>query len=573
MRFEARTALYCLEYLHKKYAPSAFDLSLKLKEGDDKLADEYKRLGNLHEEKVLEKVRANGLRVHQIDLSETYQSKSVQTAEALIRHDIDIILGANIDQETEDHLATLIDGYSKTDPDRISRPDLLIRVGENGHPLWAPVDVKSHGAIGKNTSHSLERQNLDLTTPDEATVVGRFKKEDALQLAHYSIHLQNLGFALPDGRAGIIGKDGEFFHWAQLDQVLLGAGKAAPSAIIVYYEKFKIAQDLSLKAIAKDKDHSIFVNSKSRITPGDYGCLRCEFNEVCLKAVQDFDDGNGHVTLLASVTPDFQDRYIREIDSIADLRIASNLPQQAESAKIRARVWQTEIPELLKTNGPLNIPEFDIEIDIDLENSQAALFESFEEELPGKDQVYLYGYGILDRTVSKDWKDARFHSIVNFEDTVKAEIYVLGEMWKVLQAEVANADAAGQSIGIFHYSKHEQSWFKKFARRHATVPGVPTLNEVEDFMARYFVDLYDFSRQVALPVTGYGIKSLAKLARFEWRVDDPSGAGSLLKYREAINQSLSDEERKANQDWLISYNIDDVKATFSVREYLRSLTF
>ena len=571
MRFEARTALYCPEYLHKHYAESAFDLSKRLKEGDDVLADEYKRLGNLHEEKVLEKVRANGLRVHQIDLSETYSSRSVQTAEALVRHDIDIILGANIDQDTEDHLATLIDGYSKTDPDRISRPDLLIRVGENGHPMWAPVDMKSHGASAKNTTHTLERTNLDLTPAEEPSIVGRFEREDALQLAHYSIHLQNLGLAFTDARAGIIGKDGEFIHWANLDQVLLGRGKAAPSAILVYYEEFKRATDLAIKAIAKDKDHSIHIDSIAKVTPGDYGCMRCEFKNVCLDEIESYDNGNGHVTLLARVTPAFQKQYFENIDSIADLRIASGLSDKADPAIVRARVWQTEIPELINESEPLDIPEFDIEIDIDLENSQAALFESFEASLPGKDQVYLYGYGILDRTVSKDWNDADFKSIVNFDDTVEAEIEVLSTMWKVLNDEVAKAKAAGKTIGIFHYSPHERSWFKKFAKRHAAVAGVPSLPEVEAFMDEYFVDLIEYSKLVALKVTGYGIKKMAPLANFKWQVDDPGGALSLLKYREAINEKLTKEERDAHREWLRSYNIDDVKATFAVREYLRKL--
>ena len=571
MRFEARTALYCPEYIHKFYAPSAFDLTLRLKEGEDRLADEYKRLGLAHEEKVLAKIRANGLRVHQIDLSETYKSKSLQTAEALMNHDIDIILGANIDEETEEALKPYLGDLHRTDPDRVSRPDLLVRVGSNPHPMWAPVDVKSHGAAADNKSHTLERTNLDLTPADEPTIVGRFEKEDALQLAHYSVHLQNIGLAFTDARAGIIGKDGEFIHWANLDQVRLGRGKNAPSAILVYYESFKAAQDLALQSIAKNKDHAKVVDSIAKVTPGDYGCLRCEFKKVCMKEIEAFDGGNGHVTLLAGVTPNFQDSHIPDIDSIADLRIATNLPPQAEAAKIRARVWQTEVPELLDPSEPLDIPEFDIEVDIDLENSQAALFESFEEALPGKDQVYLYGYGILDRTISKDWRDAQFYSIINFDDTVEAEIEVLSTMWNALKSEVTKAESAGKSIGIFHYSKHEQSWFRKFARRHAAVPGTPSLQEVEDFMARYFVDLMEYSKLVALPATGYGIKKLAPLAGFKWQVDDPGGAESLLKYREAIDETLTEAERDANREWLRSYNIDDVKATFAVREYLRTL--
>lgn len=571
MRFEARTALYCPEYLHKFYAPSAFDLSLRLKEGDDRLADEYKRLGLAHEEKVLAKVRESGLRVHQIDLSETYKSKSLQTAEALMNHEIDIILGASIDAETEEALKPYLGDRHRTDPDRVSRPDLLVRVGADPHPMWAPVDVKSHGASADNKTHTLERQNLDLTPADEPTVVGRFEKEDALQLAHYVIHLQNLNLAFTDARAGIIGKDGEYIYWANLDQVRLGRGKSAPSAILVYYENFKKAQDLANDAIAKNADHSLQVDSIARVMPGDYGCMRCEFKKVCIKEIENYDHGNGHVTLLAGVTPTFQAQHIPTIESIGDLRIATGLPQQAESAKIKARVWQTKIPELLDPAKPLDIPEFDVEIDIDLENSQAALFENLGEELPGKDQVYLYGYGKLDRTISKDWRAAQFSSIINFDDTVEAEIEVLLSMWNVLNKEVDAAQAAGKTIGIFHYSKHEQGWFRKFARRHYGVPGVPSESEVDVFMAQYFVDLLEYSKLVALPATGYGIKKLAPLAGFKWEVDDPGGAESLLKYREAIDESLSQAEREANQEWLRSYNIDDVKATFAVREYLRTL--
>jgi len=573
MRFEARTALYCPEYIHKFYAPSAFDLSLRMKEGEDRLADEYKRLGHVHEDKVLEKVRANGLRVHQIDLSETFKSKSQQTAEALMNHDIDIILGANIDEETEAALKPFLGDLHHFDPDRVSRPDLLVRVGANPHPMWAPVDVKSHGVSADNKTHTMERTNLDLSPAEEPSVIGRFKKEDALQLAHYAIHLQNIGLAFTDARAGIIGKDGEFIHWANLDQVRLGRGKAAPSAILVYYENFKFAQDLALNSIAKNKDNAVEVDSMAKVTPGDYGCLRCEFKKVCIKEIEAFDGGNGHVTLLAGVTPNFQETHIPEIDSIADLRIATNLPAQAESAKIRARVWQTQVPELLKPDEGFDIPEFEIEIDIDLENSQAALFESLGEELPGKDQVYLYGYGILDRTKNQDWNKAEFTSIINFDDTVEAEIEVLSTMWNVLKTEVGKAESAGKTIGIFHYSSHEKSWFRKFARRHAAVPGTPSLQEVEDFMAKYFVDLLKYSELVALPVTGYGIKKLAPLADFQWQVSDPGGAESLLKYRESIDEEISPAERDANREWLRSYNIDDVKSTFAVREYLRTLKF
>ena len=112
-----------------------------------------------------------------------------------------------------------------------------------------------------------------------------------------------------------------------------------------------------------------------------------------------------------------------------------------------------------------------------------------------------------------------------------------------------------------------------FARNHEGKPGVPTLEEVENFTEEYFVDLLDYSKKVALGTTGYGIKKLAPKAGFTWQVQDPGGALSLLKYKDAVDQSKSKAERDEAIAWLYSYNLDDVRATFAVRDYLRKLTF
>ena len=90
-------------------------------------------------------------------------------------------------------------------------------------------------------------------------------------------------------------------------------------------------------------------------------------------------------------------------------------------------------------------------------------------------------------------------------------------------------------------------------------------------MNRYFVDLLEYSRKVALPTTGYSIKLLAPLANFYWSVDNAGGATSLLKYKEATSANTSDSKKAEAINWLINYNRDDVKATYAVREYLRTL--
>ena len=58
-----------------------------------------------------------------------------------------------------------------------------------------------------------------------------------------------------------------------------------------------------------------------------------------------------------------------------------------------------------------------------------------------------------------------------------------------------------------------------------------------------------------------------------WAVQDPGGALSLLKYKDAVDQNRSQAERDESIAWLFSYNLDDVRATFAVRDYLRNLTF
>ena len=102
-------------------------------------------------------------------------------------------------------------------------------------------------------------------------------------------------------------------------------------------------------------------------------------------------------------------------------------------------------------------------------------------------------------------------------------------VWEKLQSEVAKAEAAGKSIGIFHYSPHERTWWNKFAKKYQGQAGVPSEAEVLNFTTQYFVDLLTYTRKISFPTMGYSIKLLAKVANFSWAVKDPGGAGSLLK--------------------------------------------
>jgi predicted RecB family nuclease len=573
LRHEARTALYCHEFLHKKFAPNRFDLSLRITE--DPIGDEYKKMGDLHEANVIASIKASHIKWLQIDPLASYEIQEIDTASALLRTDLDVILGANISGVCEAELKKHLGDRCKGDEERVSRPDLLVKVGEDaGLAIWAPVDIKSHSAFDKkNKSNQVELFDLATLQPIE-TLSGRVDKSDAMQLAHYMFHLRELGLAPADYKAGIIGSDGSQIAWTYLDQTKFGRGKNAPDAMTIYIEDFIKAKEIITQSLVQAQDETAKVNALAMVQPdGVYGCKSCEFKDVCLKEMNAFKNNEGHPTLLATVTPNALEKIPSHIESITDLRQAANLTDFAATAQIRARVWQTKKAELLDPITPLDLPEFDIEIDIDLENSQAALQEIDPGQSAGRDQVYLYGYGIHNRTKDKDWRTAHIDSFGNYNDTEEAEYEVLLNMWQLLETEVSKAESANQTIGIFHYSHHEKTWWKNFATRHAGKPGVPTEENAEAFMSRYFVDLRPFAEKISFPTMSYSIKALAPVAGFAWKAEDAGGAMSLLKYKAATGNEVADAVKKEAINWLREYNLDDIRATFAVRAFIRTLKF
>ena len=530
-------------------------------------------MGDIHEAGVIASIKESKVKWLEIDPLESYEIQEIDTANALLRTDIDIIIGAHISGVCEAELQKQLGDRCKGDNDRVSRPDLLVKIGvDSGLAIWAPVDIKSHSAFDDdNKSNQVELAELSTLELVE-TATGRISRSDALQLAHYMFHLRELGFAPADYKAGIVGSDGKRIAWSYLDQTKFGRGKAAPDAMTIYIEDFIKAKEIIAQSIAQAKDATAHVAAIPMVQPdGVYGCKSCPYKDVCLKEMNAFKNSEGHPTLLATVTPNMLVKIPDHIESITDLRQAADLTDFAAKAQIRARVWQTKNPELLDPDKGFNLREFDIDIDIDLENSQAALQEIDPGQSAGRDRVYLYGFGIHDRTISKDWQTAHIDSFGNYEDNDYAEYEVMLNMWQLLENEVVKAEAFGKTIGIFHYSHHEKTWWKNFARRHAGKSGVPTEATAEDFMAKYFVDLRPFAEMISFPTMSYSIKALAPVAGFAWKAEDAGGAMSLLKYKAATAPDCDAASKKEAIDWLREYNLDDIRATFAVRAYIRSL--
>jgi len=571
VRLDSRTAIYCHELLHKKYAPNAFPGLIP--DAPDPVVEEFKNLGFSHETKVIAALKKAYPSLIEIDQSKSFSEIEMDTAKALLDPNSSIIAGAYIAEIAEKELAKAF-GISFVPTERASRPDLMIKFGRNAddRPSWMPIDIKSHKAVTESKSNSILTSLIsDVMPSHHRQDFGRLDYNDLHQLAHYTRHFQALGISSSDPFVGIIGRDLEKCVWAQMNGVVVGQGNSQEFFINIYDRQFEEAREVVRLSQIENSD----LSKKSGVIPvnssGKMGCTVCKYKSTCLKEMEAFDNGHGHVTLLARVTPLVVEKNFPQIQSINDLLTQTPLNDAMVTAQIRARVKKSGVPELLDPSTPFVLPEADIEIDIDLENSMEALRELEIDEPIGVDRLYLYGFGIHDRTVSKDWQTAVIDTYSNYLNTEDGEFEVMSKMWNRLQTEISKAEKAGKSIKIFHYSPHEFSWWKKYANRFVGRPGVPTLNELEEFKINYLVDLYPYAQKYAFPSKSYSIKDLAPLAKFEWSVAMAGGANSLFKYKLAIDSKAKSADREEAIAWLDSYNRDDVRATFAVRNYIRSL--
>jgi len=555
----------CHEYLHKKNAPNRFHLGEPAELSG--MAKELARQGHEHESQVFETIKATCTRWIHIDQAADKAQREAQTVAALFNPEVDIILGATIGAQAAADIIRLLGLNSREGTSRVSSPDILIRdSGATGSTLaWLPVDVKAHSAIEDNKSNVvLQVQIAETLGRNGPELQGRLREEDALQLAHYVTHLNHIGIGGGSTMAGIIGRDGASIAWADLSATTFGRGGSAESAMDRYLSKFAASEFVVEQAIKRNLDPTVLAPAIPMYDGNAKKCPTCEFKTVCLDEMKNYK-GSGHVTLLAGITP--AKAATLGVDSIGEL--ANDIGGNAELVQ-RAKVYLSGIPEVL-IGQTFDVPTFDVEIDIDLENSQAALEEIGTTDVMEPDRVFLYGYIKHDRTVIENWDDNDAQSFENYGNDAESEFEVLSSMWNYLVGEVDHATASGKTIGIYHYSPVEVTWFRRFAQRYEGRPGVPTGDAVNEFIKDYFIDLIKIAKCVAFPASkksalgGYSIKTLAPLIPFEWHVDDGSGAEALIRYKQTIEVSAQSEEAKT---WLRGYNWDDVRATMALRNWM-----
>lgn len=473
---------------------------------------------------------------------------------------------------------------------RSGRPDLLVRVDDDGAPLgYVPVDVKAHGHLGRSvTTRSAGAPVSELAEPfpvharPHKTVQQRAagdRFDDVLQLAHYTHMLQDLGHHPGDAWliGGVIGtslpEESRVVAWHRLDEPVHKSfsrendtGYRSRTALDRYDHEFgfrqKIAQRIddtvepneSVRALAEDLDIEPYRIPECATCPYEVRCSAFWSDHASAQIVQ----GPLGVRTWRSLAK----HQVRTVSDLARLDVDAfrkqghaqgwNLDYNDTDEKLRAaqrraqliadnRAWEWVKDEF-------TIPRAQVEIDVDFEYDTAT------------GACYL----ITVRKEVNDSEQVTYKSWTNFDATTREtgnELIHDYLDWIVNELDAATA-ATGQDgdsprpVVIYHWAGPEE-WMV----RQALPDGAQDLR-----FHRYESHLVDLSKLFAralFSVKGTSVKVIGPAYGFKWRMVDAGGATSLVRFDEARSHDLA--KRNEARAWLEEYNKDDVNVMAHIR--------
>lgn len=466
---------------------------------------------------------------------------------------------------------------------RVGRPTLWVRGGDtaDGRPGYLPVITKPRRVTerrqsGRESSWSVDASALTDVRPAAAVavderVIRTGRDGDLIQLGHYWRLAEAAGVA-PAGPAlgGIIGTD-PFSEAADEDPHLWWVPLDEPMV-----RTFSRSSETGwrLRTILERHDHehafrvTVAENARSSEPPivapiRNRECDACDWWEVCRPKLGDDDLsvridkapldvreiqalralGVRTVTDLAAVDlAELKPRYLPEV------RHRDRAEQRLETAAHRARLLVDHVDLERASTGPIDVPGAELEIDFDIETAS-------------DERVYLWGFWVHDRSSGEP---PRYQEFSAWHDLSRDEEYALAEeamSW--LLEQVAQAS----SVKVYHYSSYETVRLSQLAR----ASGSPVLREALEWSREGFVDLFPIVRDHFFGVRGLGLKVVATIgAGFAWRDEEPGGLNSQSWFDEACHAE-DPAVREAARARVLAYNEDDVRATWTLRRWLREL--
>ncbi|MBM9477764.1 TM0106 family RecB-like putative nuclease [Nakamurella flavida] len=441
---------------------------------------------------------------------------------------------------------------------RVGRPDLLIWDGRG----YLPVLIRAHRTLDRGGGAPTSPVSDPLAVRADPLRKARRHRDDALALAHHVRLLQDLGWASPDLRGGVIGHgaadglppDDETILWHDLDPAPVPraggtGGGVAPriSTPLADYDR-RFADRL---AVARAAGAGGVLALPSRVSE----CRRCPWWPRCEPELEAAGDvsllvGSAEVAALHAVG-------VRTVDQLAGLDPATVAALElggvsAGRDRVRARARQQGFPLVRRAAVP-GVLRADVELDVDS--------ESYLE-----DGAYLWGTFLSGVPIGVPEGFTGFATWARLPGRAAGEVFAA--FWAHLTDLRGRAAAAGLTFAAYCWSASaEERWMRSAPRQYPDVPGMPSAAEVDAFCrSAQWVDLYAEVRRDFLAVGSLRLKAVAPIAGFAYRDEDPSGENSLSWYRAAAGMDGPPDPVTARR--LLEYNEDDVRATLAVRRWV-----
>ncbi len=468
----------------------------------------------------------------------------------------------------------ILGGWLPDDPagGRTGRPDILVRVGGG----YLPADVKNHKTLkaAKKASKpvsALVRPDIWWDAPGCTATAHHY--EDGLQLAHYTRMLQACGFHPgPDRLFGAIigtsalavsGRDHELvFVWHDLSKPTRPTFSRSRGRVVrSVLERYDHEHGFRVKVAATAaRITGAAEDPEPLVGPiGQKECGQCPYELWCAEAMGPEDPsvlitrgrldprewqtlrrmGIGTTGALADLEPEdpaFLDEYHPEVAHYSREQALTRL----QAAVRQARMICDGVDFQPIDASTVEVPSADVEIDFDIEWDNSG-------------RIYQWGLRVRD---GRDDTTACYEPVVSFESLDDEAEIALAERAAARIGQLrAEAEAAGRTVAVYHWSHPEVSMTRKFACVAAAVDGVAV-----DLLA-WFLKTFHVRGEAS-------IKAVAQFFGFTWAVDDPGGRLSQAKVE--IARTGGDEALEAQQ-WCLDYNESDVAAQAVIRDGIREM--
>lgn len=462
---------------------------------------------------------------------------------------------------------------------RTGSPDLLYRVSRAyERALYVPADIKHHRTLDTSPNRFVRVTGLDKTLWEfnQPLVVQGWshmtshRRDDAMQLAHYTRMLQAMGRHANDQFVGGVLGTSDFTKltgqrygvvWHDLTKPLertrsntAERGWANRSILDVYDHEFAFRQKVAEAART---------GAPALVEPfGKAECDQCPYKNWCTEAAGPNDasfaitvgrlsdrewrylyDHDLHtIEALAAATPDgdLLDGFVRTVPQL-------NTPERRLTTAIhRAQMVRDQVLLERTSTGPLRVPIADVEIDFDVEWHPA--------------DGHVYQWGARVRQQADDATATYEDTVLSFEPLDDRGAQALADdFFDWLEEFVADHENAGRSVAIYHWTSPE------------VTKTIRTLGaERAEALFERFLDLRKWMDEEFFARDGLSLKVVAPIFGFKWRAPDAGGETSVLKIEQA-RDTADPAGAKAARDWLLAYNEDDCAAQAAIRDGLRSV--